>query len=326
MITAFHSSALGQRVFAARAAAQLHRWGYRTLLVEAVSGPGGILPEYADAGGREPASYPEPGAGAPDVVRLGRTADLDELYADHGLGWHLEDCATSWRSAYDHVVVDAGSGLDDATGICLAQLPDTLVLAGEPGSVASLATEASRVRDQLPFGRGKLTVLPLLTGVGDTRAPLALLDAWAGRDTDRARLLTVLATSLADGDVEPVTALLARDLAATAQLVADRPAYVRGAARVVTARSDQVYEDAADVLTDLLEWELDPAQWASIEHELALLAEALRAGSANVVDQLTRGLELAAPVLSVGTSGDAVSIPASARALVKTSLNLLAER
>ncbi len=107
-------------------------------------------------------------AGRPgdEYVRTLHGLDWHEFYDEHELGWTLEELRAQWSAEYDLVLIDSRTGLTDIGGVCVAQLPDILVVlssANEQSLAGCLDVidRAMRARDRLPVPRPGPLVLPL---------------------------------------------------------------------------------------------------------------------------------------------------------------------
>ncbi|HEY0803959.1 MAG TPA: hypothetical protein VGD84_02795, partial [Pseudonocardiaceae bacterium] len=159
-------------------------------------------------------------AGRDGVVPAGH-ADWARLYRD-GLADFLEECCDTWRKSYDVVVVNAPAGNDGSRGIHLAHLPDVVVPAYTSASAGQTIETLHRVdtaRDRLPYGRGRLGVVPVWVGKGAVSADLfePWLRAWVPREVSLAKAVAAL-TMTGRPDVWPtrfLATLLARELDGT---------------------------------------------------------------------------------------------------------------
>ncbi|MBZ9814759.1 tyrosine-protein kinase family protein [Mesorhizobium sp. CA7] len=106
-------------------------------------------------------------AGRRDDTYTGRVQSLNwsSLYGQ-GLGSALEQMCLEFRDAYDFILIDGRTGVTDFGGIITAQLPDVLAFlftANEQSleGAAEIAERAVRLRNDLPFDRPRLLLLPV---------------------------------------------------------------------------------------------------------------------------------------------------------------------
>lgn len=106
-------------------------------------------------------------AGRSDLGYIGRLQRLkwDSLYRQ-GLGNGLEVMFDELRQEYDHVLIDARTGVTDFSGIIMSQLPDILAFlftANEQSfrGATSVSRRAAIVRNDLAVDRSQLLLLPI---------------------------------------------------------------------------------------------------------------------------------------------------------------------
>jgi hypothetical protein len=224
--------------------ANLSGWGYATLLVDwhftdAAQARGGGLAALVSAyrsgaASAEFVEHVEALAGVRDVLPAGPT----RLVPPDPRGWarayrqgladFLDSRADEWRGSYD-VVVMAGSDDVASRGIQVAHLPDVVVLGYSAGTVdhaVELLRSADLERDRLPYGRGRLVVVPLPTDGDFSNLPRfeSWLRAWVSRDIPLTSAVERLGTA------EGLAALLAHRMAGTALLGRDPEFYLAAAA------------------------------------------------------------------------------------------------
>ncbi|MGW4522408.1 tyrosine-protein kinase family protein [Amycolatopsis sp. NPDC004378] len=154
-------------------------------------------------------------AGALDFIAAGRendsyigqmqAIDWERLY-DEGFGEYLEKCREQWTSNYDFVLIDSRTGISDVGGICTAHLPDHLVVLFTANrqsirGAMEAARRADAARNQLPFDRSRLTVLPVLSRF-DNREEYDRSETWRRIVVDET---TELYRTWLDQAVEPAT-------------------------------------------------------------------------------------------------------------------------
>ena len=99
--------------------------------------------------------------------RLG-ALEWKELYTKHKLGKFLEEIRTEWKKNYDFILIDSRTGVTDIGGISTIHFPDIFVFfftanyQSLDGAV-NVAKRIFRKHKQLPYDRGGLITLPLLS-------------------------------------------------------------------------------------------------------------------------------------------------------------------
>jgi cellulose biosynthesis protein BcsQ len=133
------------------------------------------------------------------------------LYEEHGFGEVVERLRGEWKAAFDFVLIDSRTGLTDIGGICTVQAPDVVValLTCNQQSLDGLMGVLSRIeksRDALPYDRGRLAVLPVVTRLEATvevertrewvdriaEAMTPYIDVWCNKETLAEDLMTHL--------------------------------------------------------------------------------------------------------------------------------------
>ncbi len=196
---------VGRSMALANVAALLARWGRKVLVVDwDLEAPGiekffsrppsrlkgsrkdkpGLLDLLAASDGRarpdwrecllEAAPYAE--GGTVHILTAGRDSEQyartlqglrwDRLFEEGHLGDYLEQLRQEWAAAFDFVLVDSRTGINDIGGICTIVLPDVLVLfftANEQSleGAARVARDAREARGRLPVDRSRLVVVPV---------------------------------------------------------------------------------------------------------------------------------------------------------------------
>lgn len=197
-----YKGGVGRTFLMANIAVLLARWGHKVLCVDwDLEAPGlhhyfaewvssepdrGLVEWIADFARDAPSSWRAstiavdrldlPGsvafmpAGRLDETYPNRMRQLfwEDLYAERDLGSYLEEFRAEALAEYDFVLVDSRTGITDASGICTAQLPDVLVLCYTSNKqslqgITEVARRAVTARNQLPYGRGGLLTLPVLS-------------------------------------------------------------------------------------------------------------------------------------------------------------------
>lgn len=196
-----YKGGVGRTQALANVAVVLARWGYRVLCIDwDLEAPGLHLYFRDQLGGRvgdgvvELMTGHEAGARLAwerhvQPVRVDERTSLDlmpagrldgdygdrmqalaweRLYTEQELGLAVECMRDELRDAYDFVLVDSRTGITDMGGICAVQLPDLLVALTTAshqsldGVLGIVATAAER-RQLLPFERGQVPTLPVIT-------------------------------------------------------------------------------------------------------------------------------------------------------------------
>jgi cellulose biosynthesis protein BcsQ len=125
------------------------------------------------------------GARKQAYFRSVRRLDVKEFYEEKNGGYIIEALRTQWRSEFDFVLVDSRTGVTDIGGICTIQLPDILVLVftatwqSLTGAVR-IASDAAENRQQLPFDRPQVPILPLPSRF-DTQTEHKVAQEWLER-------------------------------------------------------------------------------------------------------------------------------------------------
>jgi ribosomal protein L39E len=161
-----------------------------------------------------------------DVLPAGRVgvapathAEWAALYRDDGLADFLEDCCDSWRKSYEIVMINGPAGNDGSRGIHLAHLPDVVVpvyTSASAGRTVETLRRVDAARDQLPYGRGRLGVVPVWVGERTTAAQLfePWLRAWVPRAVPLSNAIAALAVR-GRGGTRLLAELLAHELDGT---------------------------------------------------------------------------------------------------------------
>lgn len=129
-----------------------------------------------------PAGHPD------DLVRLVQRLDWAAMYRDGDLGAALEQWRARWTSDYHFVLIDSRTGITDIGGVCTAQMPDVLVTmftASEQSvrGVRDVIRRAEKARDNLPYDRARLLVLPVPSRF-EGREEYREAERWRGRFAD----------------------------------------------------------------------------------------------------------------------------------------------
>ena len=115
----------------------------------------------------------------------------EELYKEHGLGKFLEQMRAKWKENYDFILVDSRTGVTDIGGISTIQFPDifafffTANYQSLDGAV-NIAKRVLREHKQLPYDRGGLIILPVLSRF-DMREEYEQGNKWLGITKDKVR-------------------------------------------------------------------------------------------------------------------------------------------
>ena len=251
-----------------RTASWLARWGYTTLCVDWDMGtrsltralrqesvPQGVTTFVASHVRGRPmipdryvrrASLPD--GGSVDLLPAGTGDrphshdDWQHAYRDRGLADTLEGCYVQWRGRYDVTLINTPPYNDGSRGITLAHLPDVVIPVYTPETVGAMVESLHRVdqaRDRLPYGRGRLVVVPCGLGRADDAAELfePWLRAWVSREVAPADVVAALRSSHLTSPRlgRLLAALLARGMAGTANVL--EPSYVDAAATARVRRS-----------------------------------------------------------------------------------------
>lgn len=116
-----------------------------------------------------------------------RVQDIDwnRLYEKKAFGAFLERLREQWKATYDFVLIDSRTGISDVAGITSIHLPDLLAVVVTPNAqslsgVARVAAAAMQGRDQLPYLRAGLMVLPIVSRF-ELRVEYKVATEWLGR-------------------------------------------------------------------------------------------------------------------------------------------------
>ncbi len=85
---------------------------------------------------------------------------------ERGLGNRLDRLRNEWGNAYDFVLIDSRTGINDVGGICTVLLPDIVVLLFTTSEqsvdgVVDVMRQAQAAHQRLPTDRGRLLALPV---------------------------------------------------------------------------------------------------------------------------------------------------------------------
>ncbi len=92
--------------------------------------------------------------------------DWKHLFEERDLGAYLDRLRNEWGNAYDFVLVDSRTGINDVGGICTVLIPDVVVLLFTTSEqsvdgVVDVMKQAQALHRQLPTERGRLLALPM---------------------------------------------------------------------------------------------------------------------------------------------------------------------
>ncbi len=109
-------------------------------------------------------------AGIQNNTYTPRLKDLNwqYLYDEQDLGLFIEQLRNDWKRTFDLILIDSRTGITDIGGICTIQLPDILAVCFTTNEqsfygVISTVDRIIKNRNQFPFDRAKLLILPTLT-------------------------------------------------------------------------------------------------------------------------------------------------------------------
>jgi MinD-like ATPase involved in chromosome partitioning or flagellar assembly len=125
-----------------------------------------LLIEAPIRGAKNPIRILTAGARSEGYFRKVRKLDVQAFYEEQNGGYIIENLRDSWKSNFDFVLVDSRTGITDIGGICTIQLPDILALVFTATDQSLLgavevAGKAARKRQELPFERSLVPVLPI---------------------------------------------------------------------------------------------------------------------------------------------------------------------
>lgn len=210
-----YKGGVGRTFTLANVAALLIHWGYKVLCVDwDIEAPGlryyfehapvveGGLYELIAEMSKSPNVNWRKYARRVNIPRSGKRIDIiyasgddhegvvtplnwDQLYNEENLGAALENVRREWKAEYDFILIDSRTGVSDASAVCIAQLPDTLVFLltanqqSLKGSV-SVVKKAIRARQGLPVERNALRLFPVVSRF-DAREEYDLAVDWKRR-------------------------------------------------------------------------------------------------------------------------------------------------
>lgn len=126
-------------------------------------------------------------AGMDDGEYISRVqhTNWDSLFETKGLGLYIEELRDAWKSEYDFILVDSRTGITDIGGVCTIHLPDYLLAwftttKTSMTGVRDVTERARRAREELPFDRNPLLILPV-PARDESRTEVKLFDQWKDR-------------------------------------------------------------------------------------------------------------------------------------------------
>lgn len=124
--------------------------------------------------------------------RVGRFSWVHFFRDRRGAQW-LEKLRAQWKEDYDFVLIDSRTGITDSGGVCTVQLPDTLVFVVGANQqnldgCKRIVSSIHRERANLPFDRGRLLILPVLSRF-DGREESTLAKEWLQKCVDAFQLI-----------------------------------------------------------------------------------------------------------------------------------------
>lgn len=213
-------------------------------------------------------------AGKQDESYIQRMQSLnwEALYESQQLGNYLETIRKEWKEEFDFILIDSRTGITDIGGICTVQMPDLICLFFTANKqslygAVDVVKRASNIRNNLPFDRDKLWVMPVVTRFesrveytvaqewleifSEVLAPI--YEEWSHKDVTTADLLNftkipyvpywsfgekvpVLEENTKDPDsisfaFETITSMLCLKLSSTDVLIKNRDSYIATAKR-----------------------------------------------------------------------------------------------
>lgn len=133
---------------------------------------------------REPLHFISAGRRDDDYFKRVRDFNVDTFYAKKKGGQFIEDLRRAWRGAYDFILIDSRTGVSEINGISTIQMPNMVVLLFTATNQSfegalDIAYRSASAHEKLPYDRGQLLFLPLLSRV--EVAVGHLTDQWIAR-------------------------------------------------------------------------------------------------------------------------------------------------
>jgi cellulose biosynthesis protein BcsQ len=133
---------------------------------------------------REPLHFISAGRRDDDYFKRVRDFNVDTFYAKKKGGQFIEDLRKAWRDAYDFILIDSRTGVSEINGISTIQMPNLVVLLFTATNQSfegalDIAYRSASAHQKLPYDRGQLLFLPLLSRV--EVAVGHLTDEWIAR-------------------------------------------------------------------------------------------------------------------------------------------------
>ncbi len=133
---------------------------------------------------REPLHFISAGRRDDDYFKRVRDFNVDTFYAKKKGGQFIEDLRRAWRDTYDFILIDSRTGVSEINGISTIQMPNLVVLLFTATNQSfegalDIAYRSASAHQKLPYDRGQLLFLPLLSRV--EVAVGHLTDQWIAR-------------------------------------------------------------------------------------------------------------------------------------------------
>ncbi len=133
---------------------------------------------------REPLHFISAGRRDDDYFKRVRDFNVDTFYAKKKGGQFIEDLRRAWRDAYDFILIDSRTGVSEINGISTIQMPNLIVLLFTATNQSfegalDIAYRSASAHQKLPYDRGQLLFLPILSRV--EVAVSQLVDKWIAR-------------------------------------------------------------------------------------------------------------------------------------------------
>lgn len=131
---------------------------------------------------REPLHFISAGRRDDDYFKRVRDFNVETFYTKKKGGQYIEDIRRAWWDAYDFILIDSRTGVSEINGISTIQMPNLIVLLFTATNQSfegalDIAYRSSSAQQKLPYDRGKLLFLPILSRLEST-TELELTNSW----------------------------------------------------------------------------------------------------------------------------------------------------
>lgn len=131
---------------------------------------------------REPLHFISAGRRDDDYFKRVRDFNVETFYSKKKGGQYIENLRQSWWNAYDFILIDSRTGVSEINGISTIQMPNLIVLLFTATNQSfegalDIAYRSTAAQQKLPYDRGKLLFLPILSRLEST-TELELTNTW----------------------------------------------------------------------------------------------------------------------------------------------------